>query len=585
MSNFYGFCFLGLLIVLLEVYFHLQHPLFVSKEVISSVPKNVTRPSPRPTFPPTKRPTPPPVDLEQTIKTFNVNSSSVTITSFVYQPLGGMKSEWVDRVLGAKSIHYVMEPNVSPFTRNSLSHEEIKKRTQQIKSSFQLPEYALWPSCSIEMLGFGLLGVSDPVNHRHSAGVGKAEITVGGETWACFYRAMFENWRRENDVTAPNFWALFYYCPAPQLQRSCEALNKLVKDKGPKGYISVNMTMHLKKVDWTTKFEVKPIDRSQVVKAALAMPTPVSVCVSVPYTTSDAVKAEANGALLSEWIRYYSMLGMKVIIYDRDGANKKYIFKNNKYKVSQGINMTKYSRVVYHEYTIRGLLDPSRSGLRYDNTEPVTGQAQRLSRYESQGHDKALTLTQCRFESKALYGLDNVLVVDFDEFLYCPRAGPSADRQAKFITSYMQEKQMLGIEQILFPQRLVLNITVSPRDCVVDQVKVGKSVFDCFAPYEYYMGGHSVKSLHLGHKCPFTGYHQACASPDAPRAYNCVCNSMNVHSNPTRPYKELKESECSVLHLSTNAGSYRADVYEWESPEAEEAAKKKNNIWKVVNQS
>ena len=49
------------------------------------------------------------------------------------------------------------------------------------------------------------------------------------------------------------------------------------------------------------------------------------------------------------------------------------------------------------------------------------------------GHDKTLTLTQCRFEARALFGIDRVLVADFDEFLYCPVVGPTASEQAKCV--------------------------------------------------------------------------------------------------------------------------------------------------------
>ena len=42
-----------------------------------------------------------------------------------------------------------------------------------------------------------------------------------------------------------------------------------------------------------------------------------SVCLTVPYTSSDEAKAVANGAMMAEWIRYHMKLGIKVIVYDR----------------------------------------------------------------------------------------------------------------------------------------------------------------------------------------------------------------------------------------------------------------------------
>ena len=47
------------------------------------------------------------------------------------------------------------------------------------------------------------------------------------------------------------------------------------------------------------------------------------------------------------------------------------------------------------------------------------------------GHDKTQTFTHCRFEAKAVYGIDNVLVTDFDEFLFCPWAKPTAQAQGE----------------------------------------------------------------------------------------------------------------------------------------------------------
>ena len=35
--------------------------------------------------------------------------------------------------------------------------------------------------------------------------------------------------------------------------------------------------------------------------------------------------------------------------------------------------------------------------------------------------DKDYTYTHCRFEANSLLGITNVLVADFDEFLFCPR--------------------------------------------------------------------------------------------------------------------------------------------------------------------
>ena len=84
---------------------------------------------------------------------------------------------------------------------------------------------------------------------------------------------------------------------------------------------------------------------------------------------------------------------------------------------------------MYHPYTIRGLLDPNRKGIRYDNTDAgfdYNDTDPKRGSFEAQGHDKVLTLTHCRFEAKAVYNIENVMVIDFDEFLHCPVVNPTA---------------------------------------------------------------------------------------------------------------------------------------------------------------
>ena len=158
----------------------------------------------------------------------------------------------------------------------------------------------------------------------------------------------------------------------------------------------------------------------------------------------------------------------------------------------------------------------------------------RRGRHESQGHDKVLTLTHCRFEVKASFGIENVLVVDFDEFLYCPAAEGGVDstirEQTIFLHHFIDDLASRGIQQIVFPQRQTLNLTASPRDCMLQKVKKNRSLFECFASYNQSLGGHSVKSLHVGHVCPLTGYHEACPHPELPRTYNCMCDSHRIMS-------------------------------------------------------
>jgi len=351
--------------------------------------------------------------------------------------------------------------------------------------------------------------------------------------------------------------------------------------------VNYNLNVKVEKGDrgyWRTKFTARVVRKDKVIAQGHKknVVNPVAVCMAVPYTSFDTEKADANGAMMIEAIRYYAKLNFKVIVYDRDGANRHHIY-NSSYAKAQ---KTGPLELVYHNYTIRGLLHPEMRGFKYDNTEVFyendkKAAFNRKSRFESQGHDKTQTFTQCRFEAKALYGIDTVLILDFDEFLYCPVAEANAKAQSDYMHQFFSFYRRMGVDQIMFPQRLVSNVTQDPRDCIVDKVKRGKSIFECYAPFEYYMGGHSVKSLHLGHKCPLTGYHQACPGPDAPRSYDCVCENKHIRQNPWRPFEPfLKGRECAVVHLSTQKSVF--SKYKFNEKEIKMMKETPNELLRVV---
>lgn len=375
---------------------------------------------------------------------------------------------------------------------------------------------------------------------------GTAIIYLGNDTfresWDCFYRPLFENWREERKCTAPNFWSIVYYCPSRPSQNQDESCRAFERFTTGKSTIIVNLTTSLRSTSWNSSFEVnirqKEISIDRVTSTIDDQKLQLAVCTVIPYTSTDTDKSIANGAMLVEWIRFHTKLGMKVIIYDREGSNSHHIF-NSSYAKSHGITRLHF---VYHNYTIRGLLDSAKKGIRYDNTEGEysnpADELSRLSRFESQGHDKTLTFTQCRFEAKALYGLDSVLISDFDEFFYCSAADADFQSQRKYLRRYLEYHRHMGREQLMFPQRLVLPKTLATplpknfvRDCLVNNSRNGLSIFECFSAFEYFAGGHSVKSLHLAHVCPLTGYHHSCSDNIVRR---CVTISIFARCNPRR---------------------------------------------------
>ena len=109
------------------------------------------------------------------------------------------------------------------------------------------------------------------------------------------------------------------------------------------------------------------------------------------------------------------------------------------------------------------------------------------------------TLAHRRFEAKALYYIDTVLVVEYDEFLYCAVVSATASAQGEWINSYLSQMKAISARQVELTQGVVANRTASPRGCVAEKAAGVQSIFDCSSSYLFYNGAHSVKSVHLNH--------------------------------------------------------------------------------------
>lgn len=166
------------------------------------------------------------------------------------------------------------------------------------------------------------------------------------------------------------------------------------------------------------------------------------------------------------------------------------------------------------------------------------------------GHDKVHTLTHCRFEAKAVYGIDKIIVSDYDEFFHCSGAADNRRSQVTYMREFLDKLAASGVDQATLRQQTAPNLTADPRACIIEQAEIGKSILNCFGSHKYYVGGHSVKSAHLGHKCPLTGYHEACGGDAKPRTYNCICEAADFYFKP-----------CSFMHLTTNVLYFQSEKY------------------------
>ena len=169
---------------------------------------------------------------------------------------------------------------------------------------------------------------------------------------------------------------------------------------------------------------------------------------------SDSRKKIVSGATTFEWIRYYSLFGFKVFVYDSNGANRKAIF-NSPYGQSQkqqGKGWT--SNVVYHPFTVMGLLrkHKEKEVAEFNPELPVgaTVNEDHHNALEGFDSDEVATLTHCRFQMSSLGGYDNVLVADYDEFLYCPSAATNFRSQRHFTQSLITKYRDRGIGAIIF---------------------------------------------------------------------------------------------------------------------------------------
>jgi len=454
----------------------------------------------------------------------------------------------------------------------------------------------------------------------HLAGLvkGPAGEQSGKEDWKCYYRDL---WKLDNRASA-----VFFYCPAKS-KAHCEHLEAMATRKEDPnafgwGRLKVNLELQSlvareegdKRTPWRMAFEAKinwrgrnlERDNTREFKRRAGM----AVCTVVPYSTFDKEKARLNGVMMFEWTRYYLRQGYRVHIYDRDGTNAQYLFnqgmpggwhdflpageKGRKYHGGASTGNFDWDKLVYHNYTMLSVVDSTTDGVMYDNTEGVVpgedlpAEAKKKGGPNAMGaeerkwltdRDKSLTFTQCRMEVDAIWGIQDVLTVDFDEFLYCPEAPATPQDQYDFIHNKVNEERDKGIHSIQIYQRVPTNTTdLLPRECMLKVLENGDaSIFECYGPYEAIVAAHSYKSLEMGHLCPVQNYHQGHNTDRGYRIYECG----------DRNYLNLDTKSCALLHLTTKPKDFESpccSASEWNKEQKDKYRKKENSeLWKVVH--
>lgn len=519
------------------------------------------------------------------IHNMNVDPASLTITGFHFHP-SSQVSEWVDRIFGRNSVHYSSNTvyNRVIYSKPLLLNEsQNSSRLIREKIDADFISNSI-PLCSIDLLGSAAMKLNRDDNFRPftleyraiGPAIGAATLHINSltESWNCYYRGIYENWKPECDKSNPNYWSTFFYCPQFQ-QSSCDKLIAHSKKSNDKVEMKVEMKL-LNNITWRNTFTAilhqpfsVPIKPSYQYTSSSEIK--LGICLVIPYSSTDVDKYKSNGEMLQQWIRYYDKLNVTVFIYDRDGANFEFI---------DTLDVKYRQKLVYYSYSLRGLLDPLSRGLQYDNNEmlgdlkPISKlKYTMLQRYVIQTVDKTQTLTQCRFEAKAIYGIDHVIVADYDEFLYCPRAGPNITSQSNFLQNLILKNKLEQTDQLTFLQYVASNKTAHTRQCLIDKVNLKQSIFDCYNAYDFPIGIHSVKTIHLGHKCPLTNYHQACPSDGAIRTYDCNCTSEKV-----------REYTCSFVHFTSNKKNFLKFGLQYKDSDIDRITSQRNEIGIILDE-
>lgn len=349
----------------------------------------------------------------RSIDRFNNSENGLTITAFNYID-SNIIPDWINRTFGNESVYYNKSVWEGLKRRERVSEVELSEAKNSIKKKLNVTISS--HLCSIEILGFVVLGRAPfDKNYRQIEPVmGMSILSSKLGSWDCYYRAMYENARLDSHSSKVNAWATFFYCPIYN-QISCNSLTNysIMKSKlefsvkihilnnqvlsntfvanmhtVPKPILDYFIDYDNLRHNFVHKNDKDVVDFRQD-RSALGK---LGICTSIPYTTSDIDKFEANGVMLVEWIRYYVKLGIKVFIYDRDGSNEKFI------KLASSM-IDNRELLVYYNFTIRGLIDPSSQGFKYDNneiqTKPLSEAVQgknRLQRTEYQGISQIILL-------------------------------------------------------------------------------------------------------------------------------------------------------------------------------------------------
>lgn len=516
--------------------------------------------------------------IPSSTKDENNNYYFITVTSFIFNQHHSPPSAYIENIFGTKGVFFNFAELDDSFVYSTAKLAESMESFQSKFKAFTGPAsgFTTSPPCSLEFLvmtrRFKGREVAD-FGLRSTPFVGHAKVffpenayNSTGNAVNCWYRGLHSK------------WSMVYHLPiavfCPMLESTCQTFQRAVNDGNssdkPHQFqlemaLPVNCSqwplVGIQDSHWKAPFLPKP--RLEPVfhrtyRSPLRSHTKAA-CLALTYKSPDKDFVDVTGAIVSEWIAHYIALGFKVIVYDSTAKFRDHIFRNNTYNAGQKLKLGLHvgKDFVYHPYSMVQLL--SEPGQNY--TDIVSKELQYGSLAGIIEHDKELSLTQCRFEAKAVFGIDDVLVSDFDEFLYCP-AGVATDgtlsieSQRYYIDRYMNMQKDRGRQQLKSFVYIPLNNTdISGGDiqvCLKAAVREGRSIYSCWkrsTPYRRWQW--MFKTIHLGLACPFTTIHESCAGTVTTPQYDCVC-----YDNMFELYPHLRGEHNDRYAHDTNPDYY-----------------------------
>lgn len=458
----------------------------------------------------------------------------------------------------------------------------------------------------------------------------------------CYYRGLYSN-ARDADVPGA-YWTVMFYCPVPTTrQGDCKSFE--AQYEGGKD-VTFKLTMHLQEVKWHstivtyhdgTRANKPPPHRPPDYHASIyedgsssivqhshlhELHESMAICTTWPFTTSDKKKVLINQAMVYEFMRYYANLGIKVIVYDREGGNAAG-YANSAYaraNPQRGRYRHALDRhVVYHNYTIHEVLQAPEiaAGVKAEylktRGDTETSKREEIHR-EMFNNDRGLTYSHCRFEARNKYGITRVIAADYDEFLFCKQAAATPRSQAAYMHAYLNQLEREGLDQAMFGKTTVAPRTYvalkkqapSVKECLANEIQknimlmksganidglikrketsdyhnysfvqsvtgVGPSaeignIFNCYSSLDFIDEIPNVKSVHLNNGCPFNCIHHACVPFESEyKGYDCICTTKRL-------------TTCDFVHLSAVQNKFGFTKYD-----EEEKMKKYSELYFISN--